>query len=143
MMHRHAHEPAGSAFHDRLPAEFGSTQENLESNAKLLKAFLLAASNPSPILRQGFWLVSNTCAAVAVPLAFLGEHGRTILRAGDGGKGLSSASAPDSPTTATTFCRSLLHLRYIRSSISTNWVLVVSSERWLKQFVVNRHNGSL
>ena len=38
-----------------------------------------------------------TCAAIAVPLAFWGEHGgRTILRAGNG-KELSSASAPDSP----------------------------------------------
>jgi hypothetical protein len=49
-------------------------------------------------LRKGFCPVSNACAAIAVPLAFLGEHsGRTILRDGDGGKGLSSASAPDAP----------------------------------------------
>jgi hypothetical protein len=33
-------------------------------------------------------------------------------------------------TKAMTFCGSLLRLRYIRSHISTNRVLVVSSEQW-------------
>ena len=43
----------------------------------------------------------------------------------------------------TTFYRSLLHLCYIRSSKSTNWVLAVFLRRSLKWFVVNGHNGSL
>jgi hypothetical protein len=46
-------------------------------------------------------------------------------------------------TRKTTFYRSLLHLRYIRSSKSTNRVLAVFLRRSLKWFVVNGHNGSL
>jgi len=56
---------------------------------------------PSPKVFTSDWFtpiaILATCAAIAVPLALLGEHGgRTILRAGHG-KELSSASAPDSP----------------------------------------------
>jgi|HubBroStandDraft_5_1064220.scaffolds.fasta_scaffold00071_26 hypothetical protein len=40
-------------------------------------------------------------------------------------------------TRASTFYRSLLPFRYIRSVIFASWLLVTSSEQWVKQFVVN------
>jgi len=83
------------------------------------------------VLLNVFWSgarysTPTTACAATFPSRFRRYGGRTILRAGDGGKGLSSASAPDSPGDERyDIYRNLLHRRYIRSGISTNWVLVV------------------
>jgi hypothetical protein len=139
-----------------LPAEFGSTQQNHESNAKLLNAFLLAASNPSfyPCAKV-YARFPTACAAIAVSLAFLGEHGgRTILRSGDGEKGLSSASAPDSPgdegfdilsKPSASSLHQIQHIhalgirRYVRAVVETVWSTVITEV--YESFVSNDLTG--